>query len=171
MGDTALLHHTKLLVTQHKQGLVVLTTRFNLIRFLVSRGADLGARDANGNIAEKFARQIELRENFLAHKGGMHSSLIPGGLFATCADFLEAVRVAGSYKAYARAPRIELARLRLLCARSLASPPPVLARLFAAELPNGVFWSVLSFWRSSREIFDDEYADALTAALEDASLV
>ena len=50
-------------------------------------------------------------------------------------------------------------------------PPPTLARLFAAELPNGVFWSVLSFWRSSREIFDDEYADALTAALEDASLV
>ena len=55
--------------------------------------------------------------------------------------------------------------------RRRASPPPVLARLFAAELPNGVFWSVLSFWRSSREIFDDEYAGALTAALEDASLV
>ena len=89
------------------------------------------------------------------------------------ADFLEDVRVAGSYKAYARAPRVELTRLRLLCARGRASPPPVLARLFAAELPNGVFWSVLSFWRSSRETFDDEYADsdALAAALEDASLV
>ena len=113
MGDTALLHHTELLVTQHKQGLVVLTTRFNLIRFLVSRGADLGARDAfmktSGNIAENFVREIEMY---------FPKDLIPGGLFATCADFLEAVRVAGSYKAYARAPRIELARLRLLCARA-----------------------------------------------------
>ena len=88
--------------------------------------------------------------------------------------FLRAVKAAGSYKAYARAPRIELVRLRSLCARHKAAPPPepVLERLFdtpaferdlvecphtkaaraaAPPLPNEVFWHVLSFWRTSRD--------------------
>ena len=127
-----------------------------LAKVLVRRGADVFSKNAQGRDAEEEALYNYYSENN------------DEGLFLA---FLRAVKAAGSYKAYARAPRIELARLRLLCARGRASPPPVLARLFAAELPNGVFWSVLSFWRSSREIFDDEYADALTAALEDASLV
>ena len=89
--------------------------------------------------------------------------------------FLRAVKAAGSYKAYARAPRIELVRLRSLCARRRATPPPdpILERLFdtpafernlvpecphtkaargaAPPLPNEVFWHVLSFWRTSRD--------------------
>ena len=77
------------------------------------------------------------------------------------------IRAAGSWKAYARQPRVELVRLRSLCARGRATPPPELERLFdcpssattktpkaaraARPLPKEVFWLVLSFWRSSRD--------------------
>ena len=58
-------------------------------------------------------------------------------------------------------PRVELARLRLLCGRGRATPlaDPALARLFGAPdesthaVPKEVFWHVLAYWRSSR---DDE---------------
>ena len=59
-------------------------------------------------------------------------------------------------------PRVELARLRLLCARGRATPlaDPTLARLFGAPnesirraIPKEIFWHVLAYWRSSR---DDE---------------
>jgi hypothetical protein len=58
-------------------------------------------------------------------------------------------------------PRVELARLRLLCARGRATPlaDPTLARLFVAPdestraIPKEVFWHILAYWRSSR---DDE---------------
>ena len=86
------------------------------------------------------------------------------------ADFLAAVKRAGSYAAYVRAPRVKLVRLRTLCARGRARPPadPVLERLFGGApetpsttksprssrpLPNEVFWHVLAYWRTSR---DDE---------------
>jgi hypothetical protein len=144
LGDTALLHQVKM----------AMPSRFNLIRFLVSRGADLDARGVEGATSEEFCRQGE--HFFREHPPHPTLNVVAmADEFARTADFLEAVRVAGGWKSYARAPRIELARLRLLCTRGRASPPPVLARLFAADLPNGVFWSVLSFWRSSREIFDE----------------
>ena len=87
------------------------------------------------------------------------------------ADFLAAVKRAGSYAAYVRAPRVKLVRLRTLCARGRARPPadPILERLFGGApetssttkstcssrrpLPNEVFWHVLAYWRTSR---DDE---------------
>ena len=85
----------------------------------------------------------------------------------TVKDFIYEFTAAGSWKAYARQPRVELVRLRSLCARGRATPPPELERLFdcpssattekpkaaraARPLPNEVFWHVLSFWRSSRD--------------------
>ena len=84
----------------------------------------------------------------------------------TVKDFICEFTAAGSWKAYARQPRVELVRLRSLCARGRATPPPELERLFdcpssattktkaaraARPLPNEVFWHVLSFWRSSRD--------------------
>ena len=88
-------------------------------------------------------------------------------------DLIRDVKRAGSWKRYAKEPRIELVRLRSLCARGRATPPPdpVLVRLFGAPpkaqtqtrrathvanrrpLPNEVVWHVLAYWRSSR---DDE---------------
>ena len=86
------------------------------------------------------------------------------------ADFLAGVKAAGSWRAYWRAPRVELVRLRSLCDRGRAEPPSprvsrssnelsvaeakVLERLFGAptrRLPNEVFWTILTFWRSSRD--------------------
>ena len=67
------------------------------------------------------------------------------------AEFINRVRLAGSYKNYARAPRIDLLLLRELCARGRALPPrrdPVLKRLFySAPLPNECFWLILAYWR------------------------
>ena len=81
--------------------------------------------------------------------------------------FMRELTAAGSWKAYARQPRVELVRLRSLCARGRATPPPepVIERLFGAPasptkakaarvarpLPNEVFWHVLSYWRTSRD--------------------
>lgn len=88
------------------------------------------------------------------------------------AEFLEGVDAAGSYAAYVRAPRVDLVRLRTLCARGRAAPPRdrVLERLFCGPakaetgarrasktassrrpLPNEVFWLILGFWRTRRE--------------------
>jgi hypothetical protein len=76
------------------------------------------------------------------------------------------VLAAGSYRSYLKEPRVELVRLRLLCARGRATPPadPVLQRIFgapgastkrapmrAAPLPNEVVWHIFSFWRSGRD--------------------
>ena len=115
-----------------------------LAKVLVRRGADLSAKGAHGLDAEEFNTRFGNVE---------------------VANFLRDVKAAGGWKPYARAPRIELVRLRSLCARGHASPPPepILERLFGAQvsptkskaarvpLPNEVFWHVLSYWRTSRD--------------------
>ena len=118
-----------------------------LAKVLVRRGADLSARSHGGRGDA---------EDFNTRNGNLE-----------VANFLRDVKAAGGWKPYARAPRIELVRLRSLCARGRATPPPELERLFdcpssatkkktkaaraARPLPNEVFWHVLSFWRSSRD--------------------
>ena len=95
------------------------------------------------------------------------------------ANFLEDVKAAGGWKAYLRAPRVQLVRLRSLCDRGRAAPPSVasklsqlrtlsaaevavFARLFGAptprtprassgRLPNEIFWHILAFWRTDRD--------------------
>ena len=133
---------------------VAFRDRAPLARLLVRRGADVFLKNKEGLDAEDHAR-------FYIHQREDGSAL---------ADFLAAVKRAGSYAAYVRAPRVELVRLRTLCARGRARPPadPVLERLFGGApetpsttkstrssrpLPNEVLWHVLAYWRSSR---DDE---------------
>ena len=134
---------------------VAFRDRAPLARLLVRRGADVFLKNKEGLDAEDHAR-------FYIHQREDGSAL---------ADFLAAVKRAGSYAAYVRAPRVELVRLRTLCARGRARPPadPVLERLFGGApetpsttkstrlsrrpLPNEVFWHVLAYWRTSR---DDE---------------
>ena len=134
----------------------ILGKRLECARSLVRRGADvkLTADDDGWDAFE------EAREE---------------GTYDQClADFISAVRAAGGWQTYIRAPRIELVRLRLLCARGRARPPiarrdPILARLFSAApsssstpkrlasrqlhrpIPNEVFWHILSYWRTSRD--------------------
>jgi len=163
---------------------------FALTRLLLRHGADPNSVSNNGQLAEHV-------HVLYGQKGGRSAA----GLFAD-------VRRAGGWAKYARAPRIELVRLRSLCARGRATPPPnaVLERLFNANvqreclyhgvgnhsthecavvkslvaaakenclagwqddergqrsrrmvsraLPNEVFWHILRFWRSSREVDD-----------------
>ena len=86
--------------------------------------------------------------------------------FLAAADFIAEVKNAGSWKAYLKVPRVELVRLRSLCNRGRAAPPPdpILQRLFTnvtastskpararRPLPNEVFWHVLQFWRTDRD--------------------
>ena len=163
---------------------------FALTRVLLRRGADPNSASNSGQLAEDVTSTY-----------GTESGRRAAGLLAD-------VRRAGGWAKYARAPRIELARLRSLCARGRATPPPnaVLERLFNANaqreclyhgvcnhsthecavvkslvaaakenclagwrederdqrsrrmvsraLPNEVFWHILRFWRSSREVDD-----------------
>lgn len=163
---------------------------FALTRLLLRRGADPNSASNSGQLAEHVTAPY-------GTKGGR-----------TAAGLLADVKRAGGWAKYARAPRIELARLRSLCARGRATPPPnaVLERLFNANvqreclyhgvcnhsthecavvkslvaaakenclarwqddergqrsrriasraLPNEVFWHILRFWRSSREVDD-----------------
>ena len=130
-------------------------SRAPLARLLIRRGADVFLTDPVGRDAEHHARRdIDKREDGSA-----------------LADFLADVKRAGSYQKYLKEPRVELVRLRTLCARGRARPPadPVLERLFGGApetpsttkstrssrrpLPTEVFWHVLAYWRTSR---DDE---------------
>ena len=151
---------------------------------LIDGGADIHARDGNGNQPLHYAG---VRANPLAlakvlvRRGADLSAKGYGGYGRLGADaeeintqwghfevanFLRDVKAAGGWKPYARAPRIELVRLRSLCARGRATPPPELERLFdcpssattkakaarvARPLPKEVFWHVLSYWRTSRD--------------------
>ena len=123
---------------------------YELVRLLVSRGADLWlteswtlARDAEALARESTSPKV--------------------------ADFLADVRAAGSWFRYVRAPRVELLVLRFAVARGRATPPPVrlrtlspetviFERLFGASaedpraLPLEVFWLVLAFWRTDRDV-------------------
>ena len=118
-----------------------------MCKLLLSRGASLDVRANNGEDPE--ARALRL------------------GRTAT-ADLLAAVRAAGGWPAYARAPRVQLLMLRILWEQGRAvAPPGLLARLFPHEterraslrsarkapaaLPKEVFWHIVQFWRSDRD--------------------
>ena len=121
-------------------------SRHDIVRLLVRRGADLSFIDING------------RDAMMVANGQSRG-------------FLTDVMAAGGWKAFLRAPRIELVRLRSLCARGRARPPSsdsFLQRLFGTPgssarstraakrtsnpLPNEVFWHVLTYWCTSRDL-------------------
>lgn len=148
-------------------------SHFPVLHFLVRRGANVFSKNVAGRDAETEARAqlADTRPNFMQCWTDNQKS----------ADFLAAVKRAGGWKQYWRAPRIELVRLRSLCDRGRAAPPStassaklgtlqalslaetiILERLFgssatrsprgpSSRLPNEIFWNILTFWRSSRE--------------------
>ena len=122
-----------------------------MIRVLLANGADLALTTSSGDDVEAFARRMAAER------------WVSRNRFLAAADFIAEVKNAGSWKAYLKVPRVELVRLRSLCNRGRAAPPPdpILQRLFAnvaastnkpartrRPLPNGVFWHVLQFWRT-----------------------
>ena len=64
--------------------------------------------------------------------------------------FITNVRRAGGWKPFVRASRVSLVVLRSLCEKGRARPPPELTCLFA--LDKFIFWRVLSFWRTDRDL-------------------
>ena len=74
------------------------------------------------------------------------------------------VLAAGGWRKYTVQPRKDMLVLRELCEKDRAKPSAPFERLFA--LPKGVFWRVISFWRSHLDephrIDGKDYAAALT---------
>ena len=111
----------------------------------------------NGNNAEDIARS-QLQTELYYDRGIPENPLScrrPGAVEAFLALLAE-VRAAGSWKRYAKSPRIDVVVLQALCAKGSATPPPVLARLFptstkSPHLPREIFWKILSFWRTDRD--------------------
>lgn len=163
---------------------------------LLDLGADVNARDfedwtalmyVSGRTHSLALTRLLLRRGadltMTARCGSDAMSLAVGVSDAKVADLLAEVTCAGSWANYARAPRIELVRLRTLCTRGRATPPPdpVFMRLFGAPpktgarvtrravrvkndrpLPNEVFWHILGYWRSSRDAEDVVVNDGAT---------
>ena len=165
-GNTPLFHYVE--CVPHR-GL-------ELIRLLLRHGCDPAAEDEHGKDVSMYAREFYDANNDPAD-GVVEDAL--SRQLAT-ATFLEDVKAAGGWKAYLRAPRVQLVRLRSLCDRGRAAPPSVgsgklttlrnlsaaeiavFARLFGAppprtprgssgRLPNEIFWHVLAFWRTDRD--------------------
>lgn len=91
-----------------------------LIRLLLRHGCDVAVVNEDGDDVVAVAR--ESYKCMLDHgqygKDRMNRQL-------AIADFLADVKSAGSWKAYLRAPRVQLVRLRSLCDRGRAAPPSV----------------------------------------------
>jgi hypothetical protein len=143
-----------------------------MVRLLLARGADPALLNDDGDDAESFARTrfwecpTELSDDDTQ-------------AFLRLKDLLVGVRRAGGATEFLRAPRVQLARLRLLVARGRARPPSfaspknvaVLARLFGCApegkrfrpLPKELFWHVLTYWRAAR----DDHLDFTAAWPED----
>ena len=119
--------------------------RTAIIRMLLCAGARLDAHSLSDEGREA-ARQLGHAENL---------------------RLLADVEEAGGWKRYVRAPCVDLLILRILCERGRARPPRgPLKRLFStsfansgakrrargASLPDSLFWHVVSFWRSHRQV-------------------
>ena len=123
-----------------------------LIRLLLRHGCDAAAVTEHGEDVVGHAREFY---NISAQDPDDVGEDELSRQLAT-ATFLEDVKAAGSWKAYLRAPRVQLVRLRSLCDRSRAAPPStdvasgklmalttlsaaevaVFARLFGAPTPR-----------------------------------
>ena len=93
------------------------------------------------------------------------SRSVDGAVLLTNSNKLIAVVLAaGGWRKYTLPPRKDMLVLRELCEKDRAKPSAQCERLFA--LPKGVFWHVISFWRSHLDephaIDDEEYTAALT---------
>jgi len=90
-------------------------SHFSVLHFILRRGANVFAKDVDGQDAEAKARAR------LADTRPISVKFWPD--YQKSADFLASVKRAGGWKQYWRAPRIELVRLRSLCDRGRAAPP------------------------------------------------
>ena len=109
-----------------------------------------GAFFDNGrDVREAPTTREEACELELADKHGGCDDRLPGEVEGVI-ELLSDVRAAGSWKRYVNEPRRQLLSLQKLYHAKRASPrASVLAALY--ELPPPLVWTVLKFWRSSRD--------------------
>ena len=119
---------------------------FESVKILLRAGASLDACSKD-TTAEEMLRQLDEQEG--AHT---HDEHFIDEHFLACRALVADMRVAGSWKAYARAPPKALLRLRSLLVRGRVRtrrrrPRDVALFERIARLPNGAVWNVLSYWR------------------------
>ena len=122
------------------------------VRLLLAHGADLRAVNIYNKTARDFA--VSLQTSMESHLntawGEAEEARAKFLKAASVVALFDEIYAAGSWKRYANEPRVQLLMLRCLCAKGRAAPPPgMFANLLA--LPTAVFWSVLKFWRTSRD--------------------
>ena len=134
----------------------------DVLRLLLKYGSDVDAVNAEGGTAEDYARHA-MRElpvwrlrrppSYTSDETWRGAGVVEGNL-AILRDF----RAAGKdWKRYVAEPRKQLLVLRKLVERGPARPPrwsaKALAGLFGRkDLPDVLFWKVLAFWRSARDV-------------------
>ena len=128
------------------------------LKLLLKYGSDVDAVDAQGFTAEDHARAAlglpvwhdpHAPTRLSEHSCGLwRGAGVVEGSLAILRDF----RAAGKdWKRYANEPRKQLLVLRRLVERGRAAPPDgTLARV--QGLPDVLFWKVLAFWRSDRDV-------------------
>ena len=115
----------------------------DVVTRLLRAGAGLDAINGDNESAEDMLRDDEASDNRLSPD------------FYACKALISDLRAAGStWKGYVRALPKELLRLRSLVARGRArervrtrtKTPREIALLFAPNLPNELFWNVMTYW-------------------------
>ena len=127
----------------------------DVLRLLLKYGSDVDAVDAEGRTAEDHARAAlnypTVPSEYVRHRS-------PGVVEGSLALFRDYRAAGGTWKRYVAEPRKELLVLRKLAEKGRARPPRArLAMaptgLFARDgLPDVLFWKVLVYWRSERDV-------------------
>ena len=118
------------------------------VKLLLRAGASLDGLGGDSRRAEDVLRANDL---FGEMAGDQH--------YIACQKLISELRVAGSWKAYARAPPKALLRLRSLIARGRAREkvrtrrrtPREISLLLAPAFPNELCWRVLEYWNPRYE--------------------
>ena len=77
---------------------------------------------------------------------------MPGVVEGTLAFFRDYRTAGGTWKRYVAEPRKQLLVLRKLVERGRARPKALAGLFGRKDLPDVLFWKVLAFWRSARDV-------------------
>ena len=125
-----------------------------VLKLLVKYGADVDAVCEDEDIPTVEAHADMALGHPLPHQfdwSWHYWCRLPGVVEGTLAFFRDYRAAGGTWKRYVAEPRKRLLVLRKLVERGRAAPPDgTLARV--QGLPDVLFWKVLAFWRSDRDV-------------------
>lgn len=129
----------------------------DVLKVLLRYGADINAIASQGRTAEDRTHWLLDQDEIWRARGlNVHHFRTPGVAEDNLA-LLREVRAAGGWKRYVAEPRKHLLVLRKLAERGRARPPrgrqaKAPTGLFGRDLPDVLFWKVLSFWKTPRDV-------------------